>query len=45
MALTEVQQFVLRKVGSKVNFLAGNKTDIPKILLIKLGALGELVMA
>ena len=45
MPLTEVQQFVLGKVHSRVKFLVGNKTDIPKILLIKLGAVGELVMA
>lgn len=45
MALTEVQPFVLGKVHSRVKFLVGNKTDIPKILLIKLGAVGELVMA
>ena len=45
MALTEVQQFVLGRVGSRAKFLVGNKTDIPKILLIKLGAVGELVVA
>ena len=45
MPLTEAQQFVLGKVHSRVKFLVGNKTDIPKILLIKLGAVGELVMA
>jgi len=45
MPLTETQPFILGKVRSKVKFLAGNKTDIPKILLIKLGAVGELVMA
>ena len=45
MPLTEVQQFVLGKVHSRVKFLVGNKTDIPKILLIKLGAAGELVAA
>ena len=45
MALTEAQQFVIGKVGSKAKFLVDNKTDIPKILFIKLGALGELVMA
>jgi heptosyltransferase II len=45
MPLSEAQQFVLGKVNSRVKFLVGNKTDIPKILLIKLGAVGELVMA
>jgi len=45
MPLTEAQQFVLGKVHPRVKFLVGNKTDIPKILLIKLGAVGELVMA
>ena len=45
MPLAEAQQFVLGKVHSRVKFLVGNKTDIPKILLIKLGVVGELVMA
>ena len=45
MSLTEAQQFVFGKVHPRVKFLVGNKTDIPKILLIKLGAVGELVMA
>ena len=45
MPLTEAQQFVLGKVHSRVKFSVGNKTDIPKILLIKLGAVGELVAA
>ena len=45
MPLTEAQQIVFGKVHSRVKFLVGNKTDIPKILLIKLGAVGELVMA
>jgi lipopolysaccharide heptosyltransferase II len=45
MPLTEAQQFVIGKVHSRVKFLVGNKTNIPKILLIKLGAVGELVMA
>ncbi|MDB9777145.1 hypothetical protein OAB27_00355, partial [bacterium] len=44
MPLTEVQQFVLGKVHSRVKFMVGNKTNIPKILLIKLGAVGDLVM-
>jgi ADP-heptose:LPS heptosyltransferase len=45
MALTEAQQFVLGKVGPRAKFSVANKTDIPKILLIKLGAAGELVAA
>jgi ADP-heptose:LPS heptosyltransferase len=45
MALTEAQQFVLGKVGSRAKFSVANKTDIPKILLIQLGAVGELVAA
>jgi heptosyltransferase-2 len=45
MALTEVQQFVLGKVGPGVKYSVANKTDIPKILLIQLGAVGELVAA
>jgi ADP-heptose:LPS heptosyltransferase len=45
MALTEAQQFVLGKVGSRAKFSVANKTDIPKILLIQLGAAGELVAA
>ncbi|SVD71541.1 uncharacterized protein METZ01_LOCUS424395, partial [marine metagenome] len=45
MALTEAQRFVLGKVRSSVKYSVGNKTDIPKILLIKLGAVGELVLA
>ena len=45
MPLTEAQQFVLGKAHSRVKFLVGNKTDIPKILLIKLGAVGGLVAA
>jgi ADP-heptose:LPS heptosyltransferase len=45
MALTEVQQFVLGKVGSRVKYSVSNKTNIPKILLIELGAVGELVAA
>ena len=40
MALTEAQQFVLGKVGSRAKFSVANKTDIPKILLIQLGAAG-----
>ncbi len=45
MALTEAQQLVLGKAHSRAKFLVGNKTDIPKILLIMLGAVGELVVA
>jgi len=45
MPLTEAQQFIFGKAHSRVKFLVGNKTDIPKILLIKLGVVGELVMA
>ena len=45
MSLSGVQQFVLGKVHSRVKFFVSNKTDTPKILLIKLGAVGELVMA
>jgi ADP-heptose:LPS heptosyltransferase len=45
MALTEAQQFLLGKVGSRVKFSVANKTDIPKILLIKLGAAGALLAA
>ena len=45
MALTEAQQLVIGKARSRAKFVVGNKTDIPKILLIKLGAVGELVMA
>ena len=45
MPLAEAQQFVLGKVHSRVKFLVGNKTDIPKILMVKLGVVGELVMA
>ena len=45
MALTEVQQFVLGKVGPRAKFSVANKTNIPKILLIELGAVGELVAA
>ena len=45
MALTEARQFMLGKVRSRVRHSVGNKTNIPKILLIKLGAVGELLMA
>jgi len=45
MPLIEAKQYVFGKAHSRVKFLVGNKTDIPKILLIKLGAVGELVMA
>ena len=30
MALTEVQQFMLGKVGSRVKYSVANKTNIPK---------------
>ncbi|SVD90078.1 uncharacterized protein METZ01_LOCUS442932, partial [marine metagenome] len=43
--MTGTQQLLLGKVRSRVKYTVGNKTDIPKILLIKLGAIGELVMA
>jgi ADP-heptose:LPS heptosyltransferase len=45
MPLTEVQSFLLGKAHSRVKFSVGNKTDIPKILLIQLGGVGELVAA
>ena len=45
MALTEAQQFVLGKIGPGVKYSVANKTNIPKILLIKLGAVAELVAA
>ena len=45
MPLTEVQSFLLGKAHSRVKFSVGNKTDIPKILLIKLGGVRELAMA
>jgi len=45
MDLTETQQLVLGKVESRVKYSVANKTDIPKILLIKLGAVGDLVLA
>ena len=35
---------MLGKVGSRVKYSVANKTDIPKILLIKLGAVGDLVL-
>ncbi|HAX45539.1 MAG TPA: hypothetical protein DCX78_01755, partial [Nitrospina sp.] len=45
MDLTETQQLMLGKVESRVKYSVANKTDIPKILLIKLGAVGDLVVA
>ncbi len=45
MALTEAQRLLFGKIRSRINYTVANKTDIPKILLIKLGAVGELVMA
>ena len=44
MDLTETQQLMLGKLGSRVKYSVANKTDIPKILLIKLGAVGDLVL-
>jgi len=44
MDLTETQQLMLGKVGPRVKYSVANKTDIPKILLIKLGAVGDLVL-
>ena len=35
---------MLGKVGPRVKYSVANKTDIPKILLIKLGAVGDLVL-
>ena len=45
MALTEVQQFMLGKVGSRVKYSVANKTNIPKILLIRLRAVDNLLTA
>lgn len=45
MDLIEAQQLMLGKVRSRVRCSVANKTDIPKILLIKLGAVGDLVLA
>ena len=45
MALTEAQQFTLGKFRSRVKYSVANKTNIPKILLVKLGAVGGLIMA
>ena len=44
MDLTETQQLMLGKLGPRVKYSVANKTDIPKILLIKLGAVGDLVL-
>ena len=44
MDLTETQLLMLGKVGPRVKYSVANKTDIPKILLIKLGAVGDLVL-
>ena len=44
MDLTETQQLMLGKLRSRVKYSVANKTDIPKILLIKLGAVGDLVL-
>jgi ADP-heptose:LPS heptosyltransferase len=45
MALTEAQQFLLGRVGSRAKFSVANKTDIPKILLIRLGGVDNLLAA
>ena len=45
MSLSEAQTFIPRETYYKADYLVGNKTDIPKILLIKLGAVGDLVLA
>ena len=45
MSLSEAQTFIPRKTYYKADYLVGNKTDIPKILLIKLGAVGDLLLA
>lgn len=45
MALTATQPFMMGKVRSRIKYTVANKTDIPKILLIKLGAVGDLVLA
>ena len=45
MDLIEDQPLVPRRSFWKSNHTVANKTDIPKILLIKLGAIGDLVLA
>jgi ADP-heptose:LPS heptosyltransferase len=45
MALTEVQQFVLGEIGPRVKYSVANKTNIPKILLIRLRAVDNLLTA
>lgn len=45
MGLAETRPLIPEKAYYRAKFLVGNKTDIPKILLIKLGAVGDLVLA
>ena len=45
MDLTEARPLISEKDYLKVRYSVANKTDIPKILLIKLGAIGDLVLA
>ena len=45
MGLTETQPLISEKSYFEAKFVVSNKTDIPKILLIKLGAVGDLVLA
>ena len=45
MGLTEAQTLTPEKAYYKTKYSVANKTDIPKILLIKLGAIGDLVLA
>ena len=45
MALIEARQFMLGKVGSRVKYSVANKTNIPKILLIRLRAVDNLLTA
>jgi len=45
MSLVEAQPLIPEKTYLKAPFSVANKTDIPKVLLIKLGAVGDLVLA
>ena len=45
MGLTETQPLTPKASYYRAKFSVSNKTDIPKILLIKLGAIGDLVLA
>ena len=45
MDITESRHLIQDKTYLKAKYRVGNKTDIPKILLIKLGAIGDLVLA